>query len=96
MPAWFIVTARVHDREAFMQGYGPAAAKLSEQYGGRYVIRAPGAVQLEGEGHDGGSVVVTEWPDRETALRFWNSPEYAEIKKMREGIADISVVLVGN
>lgn len=96
MPAWFVVTARVHDREAFMQGYGPLAAKLTEQFGGRYVIRAPGAVQLEGAGEDGGSVVVTEWPDRAAALAFWNSPEYTEAKKLREGIADVSVVLVGD
>jgi uncharacterized protein (DUF1330 family) len=95
MAAWLVVTAHVLDREAFMQGYGPAAAALLQQFGGTYVVRAPGAVQLEGEGKDGGSVVVSEWENREAALRFWNSPEYTEVKKMREGLADVSVVLVG-
>ncbi|MEZ5487501.1 MAG: DUF1330 domain-containing protein [Steroidobacteraceae bacterium] len=35
-----------------------------------------------------------EWPDRETVLEFWNSAEYAEVRKLREGIADCRVVVV--
>jgi uncharacterized protein (DUF1330 family) len=96
MAAWIVVTAHVHDREAFMAEYSPAAARLLEEFGGKYVIRAPGATQLEGTGSDGGSVVVSEWPSREAALAFWNSPEYTEVKKLREGLADISAVLVGS
>lgn len=96
MPAWFIVTARVHDREAFIRNYAGAAAELTAQYGGTYVLRGPGATQLEGEGNEGASVVVTQWPDRETALRFWNSPEYTALKKAREGLADISITLIGD
>ena len=94
MAAWLIVTAKVHHREQFMSRYAPAAAALLVQFGGRYVIRAPGAVWLEGTGPDGISVVVSEWPDKAAALKFWNSPEYAEVKRMREGLADVSVLLV--
>ena len=94
MTAWLIVTAHIHDRPAFLAGYGPTAAALVERFGGRYVIRAPGAVQLEGAGGDGASVVVSEWPDKASALAFWNSPEYAEARKLREGIADVTVLLV--
>mgnify|MGYP003474186516 FL=1 len=96
MPAWMIVSAKISDREKFISGYGAAAAKLVEQFGGRYVIRGPGAQMLEGEGWDGASVVVSEWPDRAAALAFWNSPEYAEAKKLREGLADCSILLVGD
>ena len=94
MPAWLIVTAHVHDRARFMAGYAPAAAALVERFGGRYVIRAPGAVQLEGEGGAGASVVVSEWPDKAAALRFWNSDDYAAIRQLREGVASASVLLV--
>lgn len=94
MTAWLIVTAHVKDREAFLTGYAPAAAKLVEQFGGRYVIRAPGAEQLEGDGGSGASVVVSEWPDKAAARTFWDSPEYAKAKTLREGIADVSVLLV--
>jgi uncharacterized protein (DUF1330 family) len=84
----------VHDRERFLAGYAPAAAALVARFGGRYVIRAPGAMQLEGEGGEGASVVISEWPDKAAALAFWNSPEYAEAKRLREGLAEVSVLLI--
>ena len=94
MTAMMIVTAKIHDRERFVSGYGAAAAKLVAEFGGRYLIRAPGAELLEGEGMDGASVVVSEWPDKAAALRFWNSPEYAAARQLRDGLADVSVLLV--
>lgn len=94
MPAYMIVTATLSDRDAFIAGYGRAAAALVGQFGGRYVLRAPGVALLEGAFGDGGSVVISEWPDKAAALAFWNSPEYAEAKKLREGIADVQVLLV--
>ena len=94
MAAYMIVLAKIHDREKFLTGYGPAAAKLVEQFGGRYVLRAAGALQLEGNLEPGQSTVISEWPDKDAALRFWNSPEYAVARKLREGIADVEVVLV--
>ncbi len=96
MRAYMIVIASIADRERFIAGYGRAAAGLVERFGGRYVIRAPGAQTLEGEGWGGASVAVSEWPSREAALAFWNSPEYAEIKQLRESIADVHVLLVGD
>ncbi|MBT0671391.1 DUF1330 domain-containing protein [Novosphingobium profundi] len=97
MAAWLIVTARIPDRDAFMaSGYPEAAAKLQAQFGGEYLIRGPGGQVLEGPGEDGASVVVTQWKDREAALAFWNSPEYAEAKKLREGLGEISVTLIGS
>jgi uncharacterized protein (DUF1330 family) len=94
MPAYMIITAKITDRDAFITGYGTAAAKLVEKFGGRYVLRSPGAELLEGGFGDGASMVISEWPDREAAKRFWNSPEYAEAKKLREGIADVQVLLI--
>jgi uncharacterized protein (DUF1330 family) len=94
MTALMIVTAKIHDREKFVTGYGAAAAKLVAQFGGKYLIRAPGAELLEGEGMAGASVVISEWPSKAAALTFWNSPEYAEAKALRAGLADVSVLLV--
>ena len=96
MTAWMIVSANISDREKFISGYGAAAAKLVTQFGGRYIVRAPGAQVLEGDGPDGASVVVSEWPDKASALAFWNSSEYAEVKKLREGLADCKIMLVGD
>jgi uncharacterized protein (DUF1330 family) len=94
MPAYMIVTAKIADRDAFITGYGAAAAKLVEHFGGKYVLRGPGATLLEGDFGEGASMVISEWPDRAAAEAFWNSPEYAEVKKLRAGIADCQVLLI--
>ena len=94
MPAYMIVIARIADRDAFINGYGAAAGKLVAQFGGKYVLRGPGAELLEGAFGDGASVVISEWPDKDAARAFWHSPEYAEVKKLRLGLADVQVLLI--
>lgn len=94
MPAWFVITTKVHDREQFVGRYSPAVAKLAQEYGATYLLRGRSARVLEGQGYEGGGAVIMEWPDVETALAFWNSPEYAEVKALRDGVADVSVTLV--
>jgi uncharacterized protein (DUF1330 family) len=89
-----IVTAKIADRDAFIAGYGAAAGALVARFGGKYVLRAPGAALLEGDFGDGASMVISEWPDKAAALAFWNSPEYADAKKLREGVADCQVLLI--
>jgi uncharacterized protein (DUF1330 family) len=92
--AYMIVHAAIKDREKFIQGYAPAASKLVEEFGGRYIIKAPAAEVLEGTMHSGKALVVSEWPDKATIHKFWNSPEYQEAKKLREGVADCEVSIV--
>ncbi len=94
MAAYMIVTCHISDRQRFIEGYGKTAGALVQKFGGRYLLLGPGAELLEGDFGDGASMVVSEWPDKETAKRFWNSPEYAEAKKLREGIADCQVLLI--
>lgn len=94
MPAYLIIKCRIHDRQRFIDGYGREAGKLVAKFGGEYVVRAPGAVTLEGKEADGLSVVVSRWPDAAAARAFWNSPEYAVVRSLREGVADCEVLLV--
>jgi uncharacterized protein (DUF1330 family) len=96
MPAFMIVTARVHDRARFLADYAVPAAALVARHGGRYVVRAPGATVLEGEHPEGCSVVVSEWPDRAAIERFWTSPDYAALKAARAPLADVTVLVVGD
>jgi uncharacterized protein (DUF1330 family) len=94
MTAYMIVTAKITDRDNFINGYGAAAAALVEKFGGKYVLRGPGVELLEGGFGDGASMVISQWPDKDVAKAFWNSPEYAEAKKLREGIAECQVLLI--
>ena len=94
MKAYMIVRCVIHDREKFISGYGTEASKLLEKYGGKYLIRAPGAMPLAGIEEDNNSVVISEWPSKKRALEFWNSDEYREIKKLREDIAECKVLVI--
>lgn len=94
MPAYMIVAARIRDREVFVSGYGAAAAALIPRFGGEYLLRSPGAELLEGDWGEGASMVISRWPDREAARRFWHSPEYAEVRKLRDGLAEVQVLLI--
>ena len=91
---YMIITAIIHDRAAFLNGYAKATPPIVEKFGGKYVMRGPGAETLEGTFGDGGSVAISEWPSREAAHAFWDSVEYAQAKKLREGLADVQVILV--
>lgn len=92
--AYMVITADLHDRDAFIAGYAKATGPLVARFGGRYVAMAPGAKLLEGEWGDGASIVISEWPNRDAIETFWNSPEYAEAKALREGIADVQVLVI--
>ena len=94
MTAYMVVVAKIANRDAFINGYGAAAGKLVVQFGGKYVLRGPGVELLEGEFGAGASIVISEWPDKAAAKAFWNSPEYAEAKKLRAGVADCQVLLI--
>ena len=94
MAAYMIVIAAIRDRDAFVSGYGAAAAALIPRFGGEYLLRGPGAELLEGEQGEGASIVISRWPDRDAARRFWNSPEYAEVRKLRQGLAEVQVLLI--
>ena len=94
MSAFMVIACKIHDREKFVAGYGAEAAKLVSQFGGEYLFVAPGATLLEGTLEGYTSMAVSKWPDRAAAERFWDSDEYAEVKKLREGLADVEVLLV--
>ncbi len=92
MGAFMIIQADITDPERFM-AYAKRAPALIEQYGGRYRVMRGQSVQLEGT-EDQRKIVVSEWPSMDAAQRFWNSSEYEELKRLREGAADVQVYLV--
>ncbi len=92
MAAFMIIQANITDPERFLE-YAKRAPALIEKYGGRYRVMRGLSEQLEGP-KDDRKIVVSEWPSMDAARQFWNSPEYEELKQMREGAADVDVHLV--
>ena len=77
-----------------MKGAGaptaPEVGPLATRFGGRYLVRGAKLEVLEGS-HDGRSLVVFEFPSMQAIHDFWASPEYLELKSMREGAANLDV-----
>ncbi len=91
MGAFMIIQAHITDPEGFVE-YAKRAPALIAKHGGRYRVMRGEVEQLEG-GADDRKIVVSEWPSMEAARTFWNCDEYQELKKLREGTADIHVYL---
>lgn len=91
MTAYIVVQGTVTDPVGFAE-YAREVSRLVDEMGGRYIVVGGDARVLEGEWQHG-SLVVHEWPDRAAAQRFWDSPEYARIKKLREGRGRFVVVI---
>ena len=78
----------------FVDAFGREVPSPSARPAAACHIHMASAQLLEGDFGDGASMVISEWPDRAAALAFWNSPEYAEAKTLRKGVAECQVLLI--
>ncbi len=92
MPAYIIVQLTIHDPETYDR-YRAETPALIERFGGRFVVRGGDPEVLEGEARPG-RVVVLEFPDRERARRFYDSPEYRAILPLRLRAAKGAALIV--
>lgn len=81
MAGYIIANINVHDSEVFGR-YRDAVAPLVAQFGGRYLVRGAELEQAEGR-LPFNRLVVLEFPSVSDAKRFYNSPEYAPVLKLR-------------
>jgi len=92
MSAYVIVETDIHDPERY-ERYKAASPASIAAGGGRFVARGGDLTVLEGDWRPS-RVVILEFDDLEAASRWYHSPEYQEVKRLREGAADLRVVAV--
>jgi uncharacterized protein (DUF1330 family) len=92
MPTYIISRVSISDAET-MSAYMQAAPETVEDFGGRYLVRTADITPLEGSA-DYDRVVVLEFPDRESALGWYNSDEYRHLRDVRWRSADAHIVCV--
>jgi uncharacterized protein (DUF1330 family) len=81
MAAYLIANLTVTDAAGF-RDYQARVPAVIAQHGGRYLVRGGTLHPLEGDlGLD--RFVVLEFPSLEAAKRFYDSPEYAPLLKLR-------------
>jgi uncharacterized protein (DUF1330 family) len=84
MSIYVIATVKVLDPDC-LEAYGAIAGPLVAQYGGEYVARTSAPDVVEGDWPSDRDTVLMRWPSREAFMQFWNSPEYAKAKEIRQG-----------
>jgi uncharacterized protein (DUF1330 family) len=92
MPAYVIVETNVTDQEQY-EHYRDAAPASIAAHGGRYLVRGGELAVFEGDWNPS-RVVVLEFPDLETAKRWYASDEYGDARKLRDGAAKFHMVAV--
>lgn len=91
-PALMLIEADITDMDRF-RAYTVAIVPIVQRFGGRYVVMRGAREDLEG---DWGAtrIVISEWPSMQAAQDFWNSPEYRQAVKLREGTGTFRVTLL--
>jgi uncharacterized protein (DUF1330 family) len=92
MPAYVIAEIQVTDLTAY-DGYRPLAAASISRFGGRFAVRGGKVDLLEG-GPEPERIVVIEFPDADTARRWYRSEEYQSALKIRQSASRGRVFLV--
>jgi len=92
MPKGYIIArVDVTDPEAYAR-YAQAATKAIADHGGRPLARGGRSEALEGKAR--ARNVILEFESYEAARRYFHSGQYQAARALREGAAEIEMVLV--
>jgi uncharacterized protein (DUF1330 family) len=81
-PAYYVADFAVTDREG-IKPYSAAVESTFRPYGGRFIVHGADAVGLEGQAPTG-RLVVIEFDSMAKAQAWYNSPEYAALRPIRQ------------
>ena len=92
MSAYVIVEFTVKDPDVYREKYAGNAGKTAKEYGAEVLANSnweilDGAPMLS-------SGVIVQFPDHETALRWYNSPEYQQLIEVRGVAMDVRFSLL--
>jgi uncharacterized protein (DUF1330 family) len=82
MPAYLIADTEITNPEKYEE-YKRQVAPLVQRFGGRYCARGGGHQVLEGD-WEPTRMVMLEFPDMDRLIAWYNSPEYAPMKAIRQ------------
>lgn len=90
MAAYLIADVDVIDPAAFEE-YRREVPTSEARYGGKYLGRGGTATVLEGDWKPH-RLVVVEFPDMDSLMGWYNSPEYARLKAIRLRCAKTRII----
>ena len=83
MPVYLIAHVKITD-DSWVPDYAAAVHDIAAQYGGRYLSRSGNIETLEGEPFDTTLIALIQFPDRDSAMAFAQSAEYAPHGEARQ------------
>lgn len=92
MPAYVVVNVEVLDSVPYEEYKRLVPASISV-YGGRYIARGGAVDVCEGEWAPR-RLVILEFPTAKQARAWWESPEYAPAKALRQSCSRADLVIV--
>jgi uncharacterized protein (DUF1330 family) len=92
MAGYIVVNLDVHDPVLFGK-YREQVPAVIAAHGGRYIIRGAPVEHVEGR-LAVKRLVVLEFPSLDAARRFYDSPEYQPVKKLRTDSATSDIAFV--
>jgi uncharacterized protein (DUF1330 family) len=92
MAAYVVVEIEVLDAERY-ETYKRMVPPSLTAYGGRFIVRGGVAETLEGTWSPK-RLVILEFPSAAQAKTWWDSPEYAEAKALRQATARTQMIVI--
>jgi uncharacterized protein (DUF1330 family) len=92
MAGYIVADIEIKDPNEY-QMYAQQTAATLEAYDGKFIVRGGNAETLEGDWQPR-RLVIIEFPSVEQARSWYNSPEYAAIKGIRQRSALSNMLLV--
>ncbi|SFU16989.1 DUF1330 domain-containing protein [Mesorhizobium sp. YR577] len=87
---YWIALVDIDDIEAY-KAYVTANAIPFRKYGARFIVRGGAANNVEGTVRS--RTVVIEFPDYQSALDCYHSPDYAQAKALRVDVSKADIVV---
>jgi len=92
MAAYVIAEIEITDPTAYEE-YRQQVPGVIAKYGGKYVVRGGKVESMEG-GWSPKRMAVVEFPSMDQALKFYRSPEYAPLIKIRQKASRGKLIIV--
>lgn len=88
---YWIARVDVHDEDGYA-AYAAANPGIFKKFGARFLVRRGKFETAEGESRSRNMIV--EFPDYESALACFRSPEYQANAKRRRGTAEADIIII--
>jgi uncharacterized protein (DUF1330 family) len=92
MSAYIIVQINITNKELY-KGYLEQVTPIAKKYGGEYIVRGGKYKVILGE-WDFERTVIIKFPTYGTAMEWYNSKDYAPVKKIREDNSKGNIIII--